>query len=461
MRRRGVVLVVVLVVAALVAVIAAGLMFRMRAEVAASASVNRGEQAYEAALSGLARAAAVLVVARDDSTVWYDNPEVFLNQLVADDGVNRWFFTVYGDALDPQQGPPRYGLTDEAGKINLNSVTPEVLLALPNMTAELVDGLLDYRDADNDPRQDGAEQDYYDQLPSPYAIANGPLGTLEELLLIKGFNARIVYGEDANMNGLLDRNEDDGDESFPPDSRDGQLDRGLRALATVLSREPNTDRSGRPRVNINADPPPARIPGVSDKTSEFIGLYRSEGNTFKHPSELLEMRYPLKQDHKEIPNAKAGTSIESNVKGDQLAAVLDRLTTQAPDRSKPLVGLVNVNMAPPEVLAALPGLDPGLAQQIVDARRDLDAETKSTVAWLYTQNLLDADAFKQVAPLLTARSLQYSVRCVGFGLPCGRFRVLEAVIDLGGGAPRVVYLRDISRVGLPFAVNTEAIERRQ
>jgi hypothetical protein len=53
------------------------------------------------------------------------------------------------------------------------------------------------------------------------------------------------------------------------------------------------------------------------------------------------------------------------------------------------------------------------------------------------------------------------LRCVGFGLPCGRFRVLEAVIDLGGGAPRVVYLRDISRVGLPFAVNTEAIERRQ
>jgi len=459
MKPRGIVLVAVLVVAALVAVIAAGLMFRMRAEVAASAACNRGEQAYEGALSGLARAVATLRAAQGDPAVWYDNPEIFQNQLVADDGANRWYFSIYGDPEDPQQGLPRYGLTDEAGKINLNSATADMLLALPNMTPELADGLLDYRDSDSETRQEGAEQDYYDHLPNPYTIANGPLSSLDELLLVKGFNARIVYGEDANLNGLLDPNEDDGDETFPPDDRDGHINRGLRAVATVLSSERNVDSSGRARTNINGDSPPSRLPGISEKTAQFILLYRAEGGTFKHPSELLEMRYQLKQDHKEIPTAKAGTWIESEVQGDQLAAVMDRLTTQAADRSKTLPGLVNVNTAPAEVLATLPGLDGGVAQEIVDARRDLDPAVKSTVAWLYTQNLLSAEAFKEVAPYLTARSMQYSLRCVGFGVPCGRYRVLEAVVDMGGVVPRVIYLRDVSRLGLPFALDAESMER--
>ena len=458
-RRRGVVLVAVLVVAALVAIIAAGLMFRVRAEVSAAASGSRGEQAYEAAMAGVGRAITVLRVAPNDSTVWFDNPDIFQNQLFADDGTNRWYFTIYGDSTDPQLGIPRYGLTDEAGKVNLNVAPAETLRNLPNMTSELVDCLMDYREPGADPRPEGAKQDYYDHLESPYLIPNGPLETLDELLMVKGFNSRIVYGEDANVNGLLEVNEDDGDESVPPDARDGHLDRGLRGVATVVTSEPSRNTSGKARVNINADTPPSRIPGLPDQTLRFILLYRSEGNTFKHPSELLEMKYKLKQNHNEIPGAKAGLEIDSGVKGEQLSAVLDELTTQAGGRARPVAGLVNVNTAPAEVLAILPGMDPNLAQQIVDARRDLDAETKSSLAWLYTQNLLDAAAFKLVAPYLTTRSFQYSLRCVGFGVPCGRYRVLEAVVDIGGGAPRIIYLRDISRLGMPFALNVEAIER--
>jgi len=142
--------------------------------------------------------------------------------------------------------------------------------------------------------------------------------------------------------------------------------------------------------------------------------------------------------------------------------VMDRLTTKKPTGTRRLVeGLVNVNTAPAEVLAVLPGLDASLAQQIVDLRKELPPETESTIAWLYTQNLLDAEAFKKAAPFLTARSYQYSVRCIGFGVPCGRYRVLEAVLDLSGGTPRVAYLRDITRLGLPFALDTDLVESKR
>jgi type II secretory pathway component PulK len=453
-----VVLVAVLLVTVLVTLIAAGLLFRMSAEMAASTADARGEQAYEAALSGLACAGLVVQNAAADAAVWYDNPEVFQNQLVADDGANRWFFTVYADdPVDPSA--LRYGLTDEAGKINLNVAPAETLMGLRNMTAELVSCLLDYRDADNDARPDGAEQDYYDGLPRPYVIANGPIATLDELLMVKGFTGQVVYGEDSNLSAVLGVCEGEG-RTLGSRSGSGAPDRGLRSAATVYSSEPNVDSTGRPRIDLNGSQSLANL-GLPEATVLFIKIYRAEGNSFKHPSELLEMRYELKQEHSEAPNLKAGATIESGVKGENLAVIMDRLTTLPTGPRRPVAGLVNVNTAPAEVLAILPGLDASVAQQIVDLRRDLATETKSTVAWLYTQNLVDANAFKTLAPFVTARSYQYGVRCIGFGVPCGRYRVLEAVLDLAGGTPRVAYLRDVTRLGLPFALDTDLLERKR
>jgi hypothetical protein len=328
------------------------------------------------------------------------------------------------------------------------------------MSNELVDCLIDYRDTDSDTRGEGAEQDYYDHLETPYVIANGPLGGLEELFFVKGFTARIVYGEDANMNGILDPNEDDGDQTFPPDDSDGVLNAGLRAVATVYSSERDVDNSGRARININGDADAAKRAGLPAKVTEFIKLYRGDGGTFQHASDLLEMRHQLKGQPKDQPGLKAGSWIESQAGGAELSLIMDRLTTRAASK-KPVLGLVNVNTAPAEALAALPGMDANSAQQIVDGRRDLDPDTKNTVAWLYTQNLLDAAAFKTVAPFITARSFQYSVRCIGFGVPCGRYRVVEAVLDFSGSTPRVVYLRDVSRLGPPFALDAESMERGQ
>ncbi len=460
MRRRGVILVAVLVVTVLVTMVAASLLFRMRAETAASAAKGRGDQAYEAALSGLEFATAVLQNYAGDMDVWYDNPDIFLNQLVAEDGANTWYFTVYGD--DPLgQDNLRYGASDESGKINLNTATAEQLAGLAGLTEELVDCLLDYIDADSEARREGAEQEYYDSLPHPYVIPNGPLATIEELLLVKGFDGTIVYGEDANLNGRLDPNEDDGDETFPPDDSDGRLDQGLRGVATVYSGDSDLDSEGNARIDLNAGKFPDDL-DLPDETRRFIDIYLAEGNTFKHPSELLDMRYKVKQDHADYADVPVGTEIKSGVEAEELPLVMDRLTTLASGGEKKgaATGLVNVSTAPLEVLARLPGLDPNLAQQVVDVRRNLDGKSKATVAWLYAQNLVDADAFKKLAPLVTARSSQFSLRCVGFGVPCGRFRVIEAVLDLAGKMPRVLYLRDITRLGLPFALNADVVERR-
>src|SRR5690606_13432288 len=60
----------------------------------------------------------------------------------------------------------------------------QLLMALPGMTEDIADAILDWIDEDDEPREYGAEIDYYAALG--YAPANGPLTTIEQLLLVRG-----------------------------------------------------------------------------------------------------------------------------------------------------------------------------------------------------------------------------------------------------------------------------------
>jgi len=157
-------------------------------------------------------------------------------------------------------------------------------------------------------------------------------------------------------------------------------------------------------------------------------------------------------------NVTEWKTLESGVNAATLPRVLDKLTARDTKGKQRVVGLINVNTASAEVLACLPEIDEELAGRIVDARLNLVPEDAATIAWLHTSGVMDERTFKAVAPRLTARSFQYRIRSVGFGYPCGRYCVLEAVVDFAGKKPTIVYLRDLTRLGLPFAVDAELIQ---
>jgi len=69
--------------------------------------------------------------------------------------------------------------------------------------AELTAALVDWMDLDDEPYAElhtdgqslpvsGAEDVYYQSQPQPYRCKNGPLGTLQELSLVKGFTPEVV-----------------------------------------------------------------------------------------------------------------------------------------------------------------------------------------------------------------------------------------------------------------------------
>ena len=98
--------------------------------------------------------------------------------------------------------PYRFGLADEAGKINVNALLQldngkgdagyTILMDLPNMTEDVANAILDWISPSDTPRTDGAKDDYYSSLTPPYHCKNGPLDSLEELLLVQRRNAAAV-----------------------------------------------------------------------------------------------------------------------------------------------------------------------------------------------------------------------------------------------------------------------------
>jgi len=448
------VLYAILVITAMSAMIVASIMFRMQAEVAASSSYVRGDQAWSTALSGIKHAMTILAQPPSEGGN-YDNPDLYADQFVCSDGGDEWYFTIYA-YNDQDEEEVRYGVSDTAGKININTAPRKVLEGLPNMTVELVDCLIDFRDSDDEPQENGAEQEYYNQLAHPYAVRNGALMTVEELLMVKGFNGTLVYGEDANFNGLLDPNEDDGEDTHPDDDGDGTLNRGLRSLLSTISYDRNVDNENQARININGKIDSRSLRrAVGRSTAEFIEFCQSGGKKFTHPSELLNMSYTSKSSGGSRRRGRGSGGSETRRSpvnsARDLATVLDKLTISSSKVT--WGGGINVNTASPEALLAVLGSDNAdLVDRIISIRADLTPEEKATTAWLYANDLVGADKFKSIAPLLTARGFQYRIQVVGYGTNSGRYCVLEAIVDLASASPRIVYLRDLTSLGMPFAL---------
>jgi type II secretory pathway component PulK len=319
-----------------------------------------------------------------------------------------------------------YGLTDEAGKINLNSASLEMLLKLPGMTAELAASIIDWRDQDGELSPGGAENEYYLLLSAPYNCKNAPLETVEEILLIKGASEELLYGEDRNLNGVLDENENDADASAPADNRNGSLEGGFYDYVTVYSMEANVDSSGNDRININ-DVGGAELGTVlrqavtGDRYFQIMDSIRA-GRPFKS---ILEYYF------------KAGLTIE------EFKQLADKLTTS--DRET-IGGLVNVNTAPKEVLLCLGGLEESDVEALLTRRSS--GEGLESIAWV--AEVLDQEKAIAVGNYITSRSFQYSADIVSISGNGRAYKRYKSVIDASEGAPRIVYWKSLTQLGWPL-----------
>ena len=308
---RGVVLIIVLVVVVVLSLAAytfSSLMQTHRHAVKLSGQQLQTRMLVDSGVEMVKQYLSTDAATREEMGGHFDNPAMFQGVTVipGTELDSRGSFCVLApypeDGAGQTSGGIRYGLDDESTKLNLNVLlladqlgagsARTLLMGLPGMTEDVADAILDWLDEDDEPREYGAEADYYARLEPPYGPQNGSLTTVEELLLVRGVTPDLLFGLDQNRNGLVDAHESGSLGSTPgagaPTSSASMAgggdmfpQRGWSPYLTLYSAEQNMTAEGLPRINLNNQD----LQALSDELTEvfddewvnFILAYRLYG----------------------------------------------------------------------------------------------------------------------------------------------------------------------------------------
>ena len=479
-KRRGVVIVAVLVVIVILSLAGYHYTDMATSEFKASVNAHKLAQARSFADSGIHYTAALL--GRPENLVElngnpWSNSARFANQEIKADGKTVGYFSIIAPP-DPgeEANQTRYGVTCEASKININAVfkldtTGELLftmlMKLPDMTEDIANSIVDWIDPDSDARSGGAESDYYLGQNPAYRAKNGPLDSIDELLLVKGMTRELLYGNDTNRNGIADPNEQNNVTFY----------RGWSAYLTVYSREQNRTLDGKGLVFLNNTDLEQLYNGIVDTIGDedlakFIVLARQnpmadinsappkkavEGSLSEYqPKFDRKARYSLISIY-DLINVRV---VRNNViynsplnDVERQRALLPRLLVYGMILDLPEIpARVNVNTAPREVLLAIPGLTEADVEKIIGQRPKLSTEEKTpdiyaTQAWLLTESQFSLDTLKGIDRYIGGTSQVYRVQAVGWLEGKGPAVRIEAIIDTNAGRPRIVAWRDMTDLG--------------
>ena len=343
-----------------------------------------------------------------------------------------WFIGRETNNFEISLTRPVFGLVDESSKINLRAswLTAERIQYLPGMTTQIAAAIMDWRDEDSTVSDNGAEDDSYSRLNNPYKTKNAAFETVEELRLVSGMTAEILYGEDANLNGVLDVNENDADNSPPYDNRDGRLDAGLMEYFTVYSREPVSG------TNINSQA------NIRTMLETVFGQSRA--------TEIRRQLYPPQLPGR--PTRSMRSVLEFYLRGgfteDEFAQVAEFVTAATNSFAE---GLVNVNTASEPVLECVPGIGLDYAAQVV-SYREANPSKLATVAWV-AEAIGDTNALT-AGPYITTRSYQYTADIAAVGHHNRGYQRVKYVFDTSEGAPLILHRQDLTHLGWALGKDT-------
>lgn len=502
-QRRGLVLLVVTVTILLLTMAAWSYSSYMLTEFEATAMNGREAAARLAAESGV-EFAATRVMERDfeDGINVYHDPGNFRGRLLTDSTNSRGrlrYSLVVPDETNSDTGSTRFGLASENSKFNINRLIEldafdteqqglvyQALSSIPGMTMEITDAVLDALDTDGEARPGGAELPDYESQGLYDAIPNGPFDSIDQLLQVSGVTPELFYGEDANRNGMLDPNENDGDELPPSDNADGVLDLGWRDYLTASSRERNTMPDGENKIDLNQGQMTELYDAVEEKLGKeaagFIVAYRLAGTeyarqAFTQPELDLDNITRDGIDLTVVPSFQF-TSIYELIGGTTNEVKMavgpnQKFESPWPEDTTTLLttmqeleeiltvtddawieGRININQARNEVLQAIPFIPPDAPDSIILARPDVTIQGSAAVmqnrrsaAWLVVDRIIDLETLRQIGPWITTGGDVFSVQSIGHYDEGGPTVRLEAMIDATEYPPRISSVRDLTHLG--------------
>ena len=436
-RKQGSVLIIVLWIA--LGLVTVALLFGHSAMLEFRAAENRaaGWQAEQAVEAGLRYA--IHLIQNMETPGALPAFETYQAGPIAVGDAQFWFIGRADHASNLET--PFFGLRDESAKLNLNTATREMLESLPYMTPQMAGSIIDWRDEDEEPSENGAEPTAYLLRNPPYQAKNAPFDSVEELRLLIGAEPSLLHGEDFNQNGVLDPNENDGDASWPPDNQDGRLDAGIFEYVTVHTEKPAAGNNQDAATSASAETTASPAIDLNNDEDDLLDALLEE--TFGE-ERASEIRTPGNNDnYRSVLEYFQASGMIS----EEFAQIESRLVVNVEDEPE---AFVNVNTADEAVLACIPGIGPEKAAEIV-AQRQSNLPGTATATWVL--EILDEEALDEAGPHLTGTTTQYLIDVAAVGRGGKGYRRTQFVIDANEGV-RVISRRDLLRAGWSLGEQT-------
>ena len=437
-------------------------------------------------------------------------------------GPETWRFSVV--SIDRPVGGAavqRFGLTSESAKLHLGTVLRweqarpdsgrQALLRLPGMTDVIADSLLDWMDADDVPRAQGAESEYYQTQGSSVRPLNAVPASLQDLLAVRGISAQLLYGTGAGAaataagtgneaSGLLSSPEG-GDpvvtqplaeltaETFgTANDADSALQtaatRPLCELLTVWSAERLVQPDGALRVNLNQPNLSAVRSGLQGRVPEAVVQYallvRSYGLAATIPAGLPEQSVgevsvpanavgalPLKSLGDLVDSAvvipAVGTRVATVVRSPLQSAQADsdltfrQLQDAACVEAGPVIaGRISLQESGEEVLRSVPGVTAEQAAGLVAQRARLQPFERRSLLWPVRAGVFTVEQWRAVLPELTDVGDVFQAELIVFRAVGGPLLRRKLILDTAAGTAKRVYWRNVTDERLEFGLESLA-----
>ncbi len=379
-------------------------------------------------------------------------------------------------------------ITDESSKLNINTITGKQLMYLPDMTEQIADAILDWRDRNDEPRTAGVESAYYSALPYPYLTRNGAFATIRELLLVKGVTEAMLYGKGDGAEYLSDYNQGwinylscysydhnvdaDGNRRVNINSASekrlqNNLDikasqakwivenRSYKTIVDLMSKTASSSSNGNNNSGNNNS---SNNSSGNNNSSNNSSSNNSSGNNNSSSSSNNSTGNNNRGDSGNNSRGNNNSSSSSNnssrgnnnsgsgnnssqseqLDRDTFYEIVDKITTT--NRGK-IRGSVNINTAGVDVLTALLEGKMEVAQDIITYRQGLD-DGISSLAELQNVESITEDIAKKLVAYVTTRSSVYSVYITAEAETTGGRYSVEAVVDRSKSPAEILYWRE-------------------
>jgi hypothetical protein len=309
-----------------------------------------------------------------------------------------------------------------------------------------------------------------------------------------------LFGADLNRNTSIEANEQSLTAIENADNATGQLNRGWAAYLTLDSAETNLRPDGKPKIDVNMDDLKAlhtQLTEVLGKDmANFIVAFRQGGpydeRDAGQSASSLKLDFTQPGRHKlttvldligvrtQIARPTAGgqggqpqdpgrggggrgqdrnsrTVVDAEFEetrgamSSYLSKLMDNLAVNA---APTIPGRLNINQAPRQLLAGVPGLDVSAIDQII-ANRDVTAGQQRPEqiheTWILADGIVELDQMKKLMSMVTSGGSVYRAQVVGFFDADGPADRLEVVIDATQSPPVVRRRWELKELGAGYS----------